>query len=88
MKTAIVPINKNKPGDTSDKNNYRPIALVTGCSKNFKLCILFIIKYYMCTHDHQFCFKKQHAIDICIYTVKSVNKYYPRKKQSCICMFP
>ena len=31
MKTAIVPIIKNKTGDTSDKNNYRPIALVTAC---------------------------------------------------------
>ena len=29
MQTAIVPIIKNKTGDTSDKNNYRPIALVT-----------------------------------------------------------
>ena len=29
MKTAIVPIIKNKTGDSSDKNNYRPIALVT-----------------------------------------------------------
>ena len=26
MKTAIVPIIKNKTGDTSDRNNYRPIA--------------------------------------------------------------
>ena len=33
MKTAIVPIIKNKPGDTSDKNNYWPIALVTAASK-------------------------------------------------------
>ena len=34
MKTAnIVPIIKNKTGDTSDKNNYRPIALGTACSK-------------------------------------------------------
>ena len=33
MKT--VPIIKNKTGDTSDKNNYRPIALVTAASKNF-----------------------------------------------------
>ena len=29
MKTAIVPIIKNKTEDTSDKNKYRPIALVT-----------------------------------------------------------
>ena len=33
MKTAIVPIIKNKTGDSSDKGNYRLIALVTSCSK-------------------------------------------------------
>ena len=79
MKTVIVPIIKNKTGDTSDKNNYRPIALVTACSKNFELCILSIIKIYICIHDHQFGFKKQHATDMCIYTVKSVIKYYTRQ---------
>ena len=36
MKTAIVPIVKNKTGNTSDKNNYMPIALVTTGSK---ICI-------------------------------------------------
>ena len=81
MKTAIVPIIKNKTGDTSDKNNYHPIALATACSKFFVLCILAIIEKYICTHDHQFGFKKQHATDICIYTEKNVSK------QSCI-IFP
>ena len=33
MKTAIVPIIKNKSGNSSDNANYRPIALVTACSK-------------------------------------------------------
>ena len=33
MTTAIVPIIKNKIEDSSHKNNYRPIALVTACSK-------------------------------------------------------
>ena len=33
MKTAIVLVIKKKTGDTSGKNNYRPIALVTACSK-------------------------------------------------------
>ena len=79
MKTAIVPIIKNKTGDTSDKNNYRPIALVTACSKIFELCILSIIENYICTHDHQFGFKKQHSTDMCIYTVKSVIMYYTRQ---------
>ena len=40
MKTAIVPIIKNKTGDTSDKNNYRPIALVTAASKKKLNCVL------------------------------------------------
>ena len=35
MKSAIVPILKNRQGDTSDKNNYRLIAIVTAISKNF-----------------------------------------------------
>ena len=30
MKSAIIPIIKNKTGDTSDKNNYRPIAFSNG----------------------------------------------------------
>ena len=79
MKTAIVPIIKNKTDDTSDKKKYRPIALVTACSKNFELCILSIIENYICTHHHQFGFKKQHATEMCIYTVKSVIKYYTRQ---------
>ena len=35
LKTAIVPIIKCKTGNTADENNYKPIALVTSCSKNF-----------------------------------------------------
>ena len=79
MKTAIVLIIENKTGDTNDKNNYRPIALVTACSKIFELCILSISENYICTHDHQFGFKNQHVTDMCIYTVKSVIKYYTRQ---------
>ena len=52
------------------KHNYRPIALVTARSKNFELCILSTIETYICTHDHQFGFTKQHATNMCIYTVK------------------
>ena len=51
MKTAIVPIIKNKTGDTSDKNNYRPIALVTAASKIFELCLSVILEDYLFTHD-------------------------------------
>ena len=43
---------------------------------NFLIRLLSIIENYICTHDHQFGFKKQHATDMCIYTVKSVIKDY------------
>ena len=77
MKTAIVPIIKCKTRNPSDKNNYRPIALVTACSKIFELCLLEIIEVhvYLDTYDHQFGFKKQHSTDMCIFTLKSVIKY-------------
>ena len=78
MKTEIVPINKNKSGNTSDKSNYRPIALVTACSKIFEFCLLKMLEHYLQTHDHQSGFKIQHAIDMCIITVKSVIKYYKK----------
>ena len=51
MKTAIVPIIKCKTGNTADKNNYRPFALVTACFKIFEICLLDIIEKYLDTHD-------------------------------------
>ena len=75
MKTAIVPMIKCKTGNTADKNNYRPVALVTACSKIFELCLLEIIEKYLDTHDHQFGFKKQHSTDMCIFTLKNIIKY-------------
>ena len=76
MKTAIVPILKNRQGDTSDKNNYRPIAIVTAMSKILELCIMKLIETHLVTSDNQFGFKRQHGTDLCIFTVKSVIKYY------------
>ena len=70
MKTAIVPIIKNNTGDFSDKSNYRPIALVTACSKIFEICLLKMLEEYLQTYDHQSGFKKQHSTDLCIFTVK------------------
>ena len=76
LKTAIVPIIKNKTGDTSDKHNYRPIALLTATFKLFEICLLKILQMYFITHDHQFGFKTKHSADMCIFTVKSIIKYY------------
>ena len=76
MKSAIIPLIKNKTGDTNDKNNYRPIALVTGMSKMFELCLSEKLNDYLTTSDNQFGFKAKHSTDMCIYAVKSVVKYY------------
>ena len=73
MKTALDPIIKN---NTGDKNNYRPIALVTAASKNFEICLLEILEMYLITHDHQFGFKSKHSADMCIFSAKSIMKYY------------
>ena len=35
---------KNRQGDTSDKNNYHPIAVVTAFFKLFELCTMSLIK--------------------------------------------
>ena len=76
MKAAIIPLIKNKTGDTNDKNNYRPIALATAMSKIFELCLSEKLNDYLTTSDTQFGFKAQHSTDMCIYAVKSVVKYY------------
>jgi hypothetical protein len=76
MLSAVMPIVKNKTGDTGDKNNYRPIAIVNACSKIFESVLLNIIDDYLGTHDNQFGFKQKHSTDLCIYTLKSVIEYY------------
>ena len=82
MRTAMVPIIKNKTGDTSDKNNFRPMALITAASKLFEICILEVLEAYLLTYDHQFGFKCKHSTDMCIFTVKSLVKYYTGQNTS------
>ena len=76
MKTSIILILKNKNGDTSTKNNYRPIVIVTAMSKIFELCLSRIMDAYLFTSDNQFGFKWKHSTDLCIYTVHLVHDLY------------
>ena len=78
----MFPLLKNKTGNSSDKNNYRPIALVTACTKIFEICLLEMLEHYLHTYDHHFGFKKQHSTDMCIFTVKIVIKYYTKQTSS------
>ena len=76
MKTIIIPLIKNKSGDTSNVNNYRPIALVTVASKIFEIILLEMLTPYFNTTDNRFGFKKGHSTDHCIFALKNVIQYY------------
>ena len=41
-----------------------------------------MLEQYLQTHDHQIQFKSQHATDMCIFTVKSVIKYYTKQNSA------
>ena len=45
-------------------------------SKTLELCIMKLIETHLFTSDNQFEFKRQDGTDLCIFTVKSVIKYY------------
>ena len=78
MKAVIIPLIKNKSGDTSNVNNYMPIALVTVASKIFEIILMEFLTSYLNTTDNQFGFKKGHSIDHCIFALKHVIQYYER----------
>ena len=46
-----------------------------------------MLEMYLDTDDHQFGFKSQHATDMCIFTVKSVIKYYTKQNSSVFTCF-
>ena len=71
MNTVIVPVIKNKSGDVSDTNNYRPIALSSIVSKVFEIILLSRCEEYIGSSDCQFGFKSGHSTDLCIYTLIS-----------------
>ena len=51
LNSVIITLVKNKNGDLSDGNNYRPIALSSTVSKVFKNVILNRLKGYLWTPD-------------------------------------
>ena len=51
LDSVIIPLVKNKCGDLSDKNNYRPIAISCIISKVVENIILHRIEDYLWTTD-------------------------------------
>ena len=76
IETTIVPIVKNKSGNLTDSNNYRPIALATIVSKILEPVLLMKWSDYLNSCDNQFGFKSSHNNDLCSYTLKEYIEYY------------
>ena len=70
MDVFIVPIIKNKCGNISSKENYRPISLSCIISKLLERIILNLIITFLKVSDNQFAFKKNHSTTMCIYLLK------------------
>ena len=79
LDSVIVPLVKNRNGDLSDKNNYRPIALSSTISKVFENVILYRLGEYLWTTDNQFGFKTGHSTDLCVYALTEFIEYFKRR---------
>ena len=82
LDSVIVPLVKNRNGDLSDKNNYRPIALSSTISKVFENVILYRLEEYLWTTDNQFGFKAGHSTDLCVYALTEFIEYFKRRSTS------
>ena len=82
INSVIIPLIKNKFGDHTDKNNYRPIALSSILSKVFEHIIAERLEVYLWTNDNQFGFKSGHSTDLCIYALSEFIEYFKSRSTS------
>ena len=82
INSVIIPIIKNKSGDFTDKNNYRPIALSSILSKVFEHIIVIRLEEYLWTNDNEFGFKSGHSTDLCVYALTEFIEYFKSRSTS------
>jgi hypothetical protein len=70
MDTIIIPIVKDKKGNVTDGDNYRPVAITCVFSKILELLILNRYGHLLKTTCNQFGFKEKLGTDLCVYTLK------------------
>ena len=83
MSVLLIPVIKNKCGNISSIDNYRPIALASIISKIIETIILNRIEIYLITNPNQFGFKRGHGTDQGIYVMKEAITLY-KSLNSCI----
>ena len=76
LDTIIVPLIKDKNGNISDHENYRPLALTCVISKMFEFLILHRYQDLLRTTANQFGFKQKLSTDMCIFSLKQIIEYY------------
>ncbi|XP_026323656.1 uncharacterized protein LOC113232950 [Hyposmocoma kahamanoa] len=80
IKSIVIPIVKNKNGDPSDKNNYRPISLSTIISKVLDSLLDKQLREHVTLHDGQFGFRPGLSTEAAILCLKQTVRYYTDKK--------
>lgn len=85
LPVLLVPVIKDKAGEISSMDNYRPIALASILSRVVERIILDRLQMYILTTDNQFGFKSKHSKDMCIYALKEIVLKY-RSQNSTIFM--
>ena len=76
IKQSLFNLLRIQNGDANDKNNYRPIALITAASKLMELVLLNNMEVCIKSHHNQFGFKSKHVTDMFIYSLKILIQYY------------
>ncbi|KAJ2938094.1 hypothetical protein O0L34_g17653 [Tuta absoluta] len=80
IQTVVVPVVKNKTGDLSSINNYRPISLATVVAKVFERLLQKKLTPCLEIDDAQFGFRPGLSTDTAIFSLKQiVNTYRDRK---------
>lgn len=80
IKTIVVPIIKNRTGDTADPSNYRPISLATITAKVLDCLLDTHLANNIKIHDTQFGFRPGLSTETAILCLKQTVQYYTARK--------
>ncbi|KAG7304665.1 hypothetical protein JYU34_010007 [Plutella xylostella] len=87
METIVVPITKNRTGDISDRNNYRPISLATIIAKVFDGLLDARLSAHLQLNDAQFGFRPGLSTESAVLGLKHTVKYYTDRKTNVYACF-
>ena len=75
LSVVLVPLIKDKAGEISSRDNYRPVALASVFSKLIEIIILDKTEMYMDTNPNQFGFKKKHGTNQSCICIKKSHRF-------------